>query len=448
MGQDDRTGFLSWECDETHFDDAYASVKPCVRILYVGGTPKRLFRHRCVQIRSFYAGDPIEFVSPGHRSEAPYFAHAQEVLVTSGYSWEPGAESRTPSNTCSKCELNPELWTPSARDKGLSELQRMKVPAPSGRVTSHSSTGSLLFDLEIERTLRRTRQARHRAKLARLALNNNPFSDSSSDFDTQSSSSVSSTSTMAERLTLKQLGCASTAFDNQPNRFLELNANFELKSGLINLLPKFCGRPSEGPVEDKCIQDVMLERLGSQITQKRMYSQLEIAMNMMIQSFQIARSKHSVKGNTLDAVTLRSGTRYKGPTPPVQSTEPPTQDLNTSKETENNKVIGPTKERDTYEAIHKKTSHLPYPSTTKKTRKTAVIDERIMKILEKVEVTLPLFKIIKQVPKYAKALKDVCIHKNKIDDLAATEREQTVSSMRGLQYLPCRPDELPKKYED
>ncbi|MED6198080.1 hypothetical protein PIB30_062650, partial [Stylosanthes scabra] len=33
----------------------YASVKPCVRILYVGGTPKRLFRHRCVRIQSFYA---------------------------------------------------------------------------------------------------------------------------------------------------------------------------------------------------------------------------------------------------------------------------------------------------------------------------------------------------------------------------------------------------------
>ncbi|MED6217444.1 hypothetical protein PIB30_017691, partial [Stylosanthes scabra] len=95
---------------------------------------------------------------------------------------------------------------------------------------SHSDPGSLLFDPEIERTLRRTRQARCRAELARLTLNNNPFysSDSSSGSDTQSSSSVSGTPTMAERLTLKQLGGASTAFDNQPNKFPELNANFEL----------------------------------------------------------------------------------------------------------------------------------------------------------------------------------------------------------------------------
>ncbi|MED6124190.1 hypothetical protein PIB30_056753 [Stylosanthes scabra] len=87
------------------------------------------------------------------------------VPVTAAYSWESGAESRTPSNICSKCESNPKLWvrchtakqndpslilgilvapcdtsfktfqTSFARDKGLSELQRTKVPAPSERVT-------------------------------------------------------------------------------------------------------------------------------------------------------------------------------------------------------------------------------------------------------------------------------------------------------------------------
>ncbi|MED6179736.1 hypothetical protein PIB30_003535 [Stylosanthes scabra] len=71
----------------------------------------------------------------------PYASHgamrpgdSRIVPVTAGYSWEPGAETRTPSNTCSICELNPEWWTPSARDKGLSELQRTKVPTSSGRV--------------------------------------------------------------------------------------------------------------------------------------------------------------------------------------------------------------------------------------------------------------------------------------------------------------------------
>ncbi|MED6151361.1 hypothetical protein PIB30_081795 [Stylosanthes scabra] len=123
--------------------------------------------------------------------------------------------------------------------------------AGEAKYLSHSDPGSLLFDPEIERTLRRTRQAKRRAKLVRLALNNNHFYsfDCSSDFNTRSSFSVSGTSTMAERLTLKQLGGASTAFDNQPNRFPELNANIELKSRLINLLPNFCGRPGEDPIK-------------------------------------------------------------------------------------------------------------------------------------------------------------------------------------------------------
>ncbi|MED6126102.1 hypothetical protein PIB30_075093 [Stylosanthes scabra] len=45
-------------------------------------------------------------------------------------------------------------------------------------------------------------------------------------------------------LSSKSVG-ASTAFDNQPNRFPKLNANFELKSGLTNLLHKFYGRPGK-----------------------------------------------------------------------------------------------------------------------------------------------------------------------------------------------------------
>ncbi|MED6195560.1 hypothetical protein PIB30_038984 [Stylosanthes scabra] len=52
------------------------------------------------------------------------------VPVTAGYSWEPGAETRTPSNTCSKCELNPELWP--ARDKVPSDYNDESIPTRVG----------------------------------------------------------------------------------------------------------------------------------------------------------------------------------------------------------------------------------------------------------------------------------------------------------------------------
>ncbi|MED6198386.1 hypothetical protein PIB30_065857, partial [Stylosanthes scabra] len=82
------------------------------------------------------------------------------------------------------------------------------------KCVSHSDPGLFLFDPEIERTLRRARQARRQAELARLALDNNPFdwSNSDSDSDTQTTSSNTGTFTMGERLILKQIGGASTAF--------------------------------------------------------------------------------------------------------------------------------------------------------------------------------------------------------------------------------------------
>ncbi|MED6210687.1 hypothetical protein PIB30_066475 [Stylosanthes scabra] len=52
--------------------------------------------------------DPIRGSIFRSRARGP--CDSRIVPVTAGYSWEPGTESRTPSNTCSKCELNPELW--------------------------------------------------------------------------------------------------------------------------------------------------------------------------------------------------------------------------------------------------------------------------------------------------------------------------------------------------
>ncbi|MED6149918.1 hypothetical protein PIB30_067198 [Stylosanthes scabra] len=88
---------------------------------------------------------------------------------------------------------------------------------------SHSDPGLLLFDPEIERTLRRTRQARRRTKLARLASDNNPFdwSNFDSDSDTHTTSSNIGTFTMGERLTLKQIGRASTAPGKDPIKHIK-----------------------------------------------------------------------------------------------------------------------------------------------------------------------------------------------------------------------------------
>ncbi|MED6165521.1 hypothetical protein PIB30_100317, partial [Stylosanthes scabra] len=105
----------------------------------------------------------------------------------------------------------------------------------------------LVFDPEIERSLRHIRQVKRRiqfdntqySQIEEVFSESDSAYSSASETDIELPSSDSGTSTMGDlpRITLKQMGGASMALENQLVRFLELNENFELKSGLINLLP-------------------------------------------------------------------------------------------------------------------------------------------------------------------------------------------------------------------
>ncbi|RDY11460.1 hypothetical protein CR513_03866, partial [Mucuna pruriens] len=55
---------------------------------------------------------------------------------------------------------------------------------------------------------------------------------------------------------------------------------------------------------------------------------------------------------------------------------------------------------------------LPFPTRTVSARKSET-DEDLLKLFRKVEINIPLLDTIKQVPKYAKFLKELCIHKRK-----------------------------------
>ncbi|MED6224169.1 hypothetical protein PIB30_081321 [Stylosanthes scabra] len=117
---------------------------------------------------------------------------------------------------------------------------------------SHSNPDLLVFDPEIERTLRRARQVWRRiefenflrSQTENLAAENISVQSSDSDSDTNFgtekvfSPTRTSTSTMGNLpwMTLKQLD-------------FEQKENFELKSGLINLLPRFHGMPGEDPIK-------------------------------------------------------------------------------------------------------------------------------------------------------------------------------------------------------
>ncbi|MED6157726.1 hypothetical protein PIB30_025998 [Stylosanthes scabra] len=125
---------------------------------------------------------------------------------------------------------------------------------------SNPNPDLLDLDLELERTLRRARQVRRRiqfenslySRTENLATDEISVDSSLSDSKSEKffSPTHAGTLNMAEppRITLSQMGEASVALENQPVRYHELNENFELNTGLINLLPRFHGIPPQMPL--------------------------------------------------------------------------------------------------------------------------------------------------------------------------------------------------------
>ncbi|XP_016192349.1 uncharacterized protein LOC107633222 [Arachis ipaensis] len=72
---------------------------------------------------------------------------------------------------------------------------------------------------------------------------------------------------------------------------------------------------------------------------------------------------------------------------------------------------------------------IPFPTLAKKAKKQEQLDPNLVEIFKNVEVTVPLFQAIQQVPKYAKFLKDVCTHKEKIGELNKRPIDDSISSL-------------------
>ncbi|MED6135813.1 hypothetical protein PIB30_050116 [Stylosanthes scabra] len=113
----------------------------------------------------------------------------------------------------------------------------------------HETHDQVSYDPEIERTLRNLRRIRCQDHFENHSVvqpeNTTPEEEtiysSSSESDFELPFSDTGTVVMADNpnqgLTLRELCSSDLAFQLQHARYPELNANFELKSGLTNLLP-------------------------------------------------------------------------------------------------------------------------------------------------------------------------------------------------------------------
>ena len=125
-------------------------------------------------------------------------------------------------------------------------------------------------------------------------------------------------------------------------------------------------------------------------------------------------------------ITLRSGKEIKQPVPKL------TEEGQEAKEVEPDEVV-------TKENAVKNSTPPPFPQALK-AKKKAINQAEILEVLRQVKFNIPLLDMIKQVPTYAKFLKDLCTVKRGLNvDKKAFLTEQ-VSSI-----IQCK---IPVKYKD
>ncbi|XP_016172983.1 uncharacterized protein LOC107615433 [Arachis ipaensis] len=135
-----------------------------------------------------------------------------------------------------------------------------------------------------------------------------------------------------------------------------------------------------------------------------------------------------IKGGGINAITLRSSTKLQERSPNEPSPIEGTQDEDVVEieevEEENEvleeveKVIAQPRGRIPKDGdVLQEATPIPFPTLARKTKKQVELDPKMVEIFKKVEVTIPLFDDIHQVPKYAKFLKDLCMNIEKIHDL-------------------------------
>ncbi|XP_059590470.1 uncharacterized protein LOC132253093 [Vitis vinifera] len=112
-------------------------------------------------------------------------------------------------------------------------------------------------------------------------------------------------------------------------------------------------------------------------------------------------------------ITLRNGKEYEGPKLPVSEDIPARDEPAVEKNVRNEKASEKYEEVIVSKNKMSVSNHLPFPSAMQR-HKVGDKTLEILEVLKQVKINIPLLDMIKQVPAYAKFLKDLCTVKRRI----------------------------------
>ncbi|XP_025652726.1 uncharacterized protein [Arachis hypogaea] len=142
---------------------------------------------------------------------------------------------------------------------------------------------------------------------------------------------------------------------------------------------------------------------------------------------------------SINAITLRSGTKLdKNVAIPTKlSEETNNEDVGDEVEVmrdedegvDKNKEEPPKVKEPKRKTLLEEPLPIPFPTLAKKAKKQEELNPTMVEVFKKVEVTVPLFQAIQQVLRYAKFLKDICTHKEKLGNLNTRPVDDSISSL-------------------
>ena len=139
--------------------------------------------------------------------------------------------------------------------------------------------------------------------------------------------------------------------------------------------------------------------------------QMAIAINRLESQVQgKLPSQPEVNPKNVSAMILRSGKEIQGPELIIPK-DKDEEKIENELEKEDSNGTNPQVLPDT--VITVKTNPPPFPSRLERPKKQDKKKE-ILKVFRKVEINIPLLDAIKQVPKYAKFLRDLCVNRRRL----------------------------------
>jgi len=138
----------------------------------------------------------------------------------------------------------------------------------------------------------------------------------------------------------------------------------------------------------------------------------------------------------VSAISLRSGKQCQGPRPvaPFSSANEPAQLHSTpekgdDKNLPNNFCAGESSTGNS--DLQKQHIPLPFPPRVVPNKKVEEAEKEILETFRKVKVNIPLLDAIKQIPRYAKFLKELCTNKRKLKGSERVSMGRNVSALIG-----------------